>query len=512
MSSLVRRLAGRIRHRLRPPPIIDSVDNAPWDHPFLTSENLRRFRDYCGAVWDFAVDYHTKYPRPLNLAFCVNIAQSAYKWAALSIEYGVPATLYLHPLDNNALSTPEWEDFDGEFPNVHEGAAFLEAAREVKPRCPVVRTPLGGEELYNALRKAKTGNRKPLFELVGYPSAIRYEPFLTHSGTAPTLPMVQALTKHDAVMAPSIPIPAYLSGRPYLAQSIGGDLQFDCGKGDEFGQLIALSFAAARFLNFTNPHVIGMCRRLGMTNGLYLPYPMDDERYCPGPGHARKEWVAEHGEGTYVLSTARIDNSVKGNGTAILGALVEAAKKCPSLRYVFLAWGHGADQFREEVNATGVGHQFVFRKPVGKTRLIDYLRSCDAVLDQFVYGYYGATGLEAAGVGKPILMRILAEQYSPLYRCDVAPVINLSGPDQLASALVKLVEQPDWHRQRGEELRAWLVRNHGAKRTMPILLALMRLAADNVPLPADLVNPLRDVESQAEREYHKACLKARVEG
>ena len=142
--------------------------------------------------------------------------------------------------------------------------------------------------------------------------------------------------------------------------------------------------------------------------------------------------------------------------------------------------------------------------------MIDYLRSSDAVLDQFVYGYYGATGLEAAAIGKPILMRIRAERSSALYRGDVAPVVNLAGPEELRTALVRLVEKPEWHRRRGEELRAWLVRNHGAARMMPILLALLRLAADHVPLPTGLDNPLLDVESEAEQHYHKACASVRL--
>ena len=62
--------------------------------------------------------------------------------------------------------------------------------------------------------------------------------------------------------------------------------------------------------------------------------------------------------------------------------------------------------------------------PVGKHQLIDYYRSCDIVLDHFVYGYYGTTALEAAGIGKPVVMKLRADQDAALYRGDVAHPSN----------------------------------------------------------------------------------------
>lgn len=516
MFTLLQRIGRKVKRTLVAPAgaiPADSIDDRPWDHPYLTVENLTRLRDYCGQVWDFARARLASRGEPLDLAFCVNIAQTAYKWATLAQQHGAKATLYPHPLDHNALSQPEWEDFDGEFPDVHDGPTFLNQLPPTqKLRADCVRVPLGGSDLRDALAAFAAGDRQPLYQVHGAgPRDLRLEPFLVHDGTYPLFPLAQALARHQAVLVPGSPVTAYLSGRPYLAQSIGGDLQFEAGKADEYGQLVGLAFSGARFITFTNPHIIGFCRRFGYTHGLYMPYTMDDDRYCPGPGQARAGWVAEHGEGVYVLSSARIDNAVKGNGDLLLEALVKAARQCPTLRYVFLQWGHSAQEFMDKVRASGVGHQFVFRKPVGKERLIDYLQSCDAVLDQFVYGYYGATGLEAAAVGKPILMRIREHHYGPLYRGDIAPVVNLPDAAALTGALVRLVAEPEWHRKRGEELRAWLVRNHGAGRMMPILLGMLGIAADRVPLPPDLeaMNPLTDTESAGERAYRLKCLRPR---
>jgi glycosyltransferase involved in cell wall biosynthesis len=178
---------------------------------------------------------------------------------------------------------------------------------------------------------------------------------------------------------------------------------------------------------------------------------------------------------------------------------------------VFLAWGHSAAELRERI----AGHpdlkdRFLFLPPVGKRRLIDYYRSCDAVIDQFVYGYYGGTGLEASAVGKPVVMRIRPEHYGPLYDGDVAPVWNATTPAEAAAGVAALADSPALRAETGRLMREWLLRTHGKDWAGRRLLAILRMVADGVPTPAGLDNPLTDVESDAEDRYHKACRTVRT--
>jgi len=267
-----------------------------------------------------------------------------------------------------------------------------------------------------------------------------------------------------------------------------------------------LCFNAARFLMVTNPHALGHCRRLGLTNGVYLPYPMDDSRYCPGPGQARGVWESHYGPGTYVLMTSRLDDQVKGQDTTFFHELVDIARQRPELRFIFLAWGNSLAEFQTRVHAAEVQDQFILLSPVGKKRLIDYYRSCDIVLDQFVYGYHGATALEAAAIGKPVIMKLRHEHYAPLYRGDVMPALNAATPVAMGRALLTLVDNRNFRLHKGLEMRRWLVRNHGEEKTLPLLLALLRMTADNAPLPEELVNPLWTEVTEAEQAYHHACV------
>lgn len=489
---------------------IDSADQHPWDHPALTADNLRRFRRYSEAIWDAALTHDRTRPDPLDVAFTINMAQFSYLWAKLTKSLGAKSTLYLHPGDQTALSRPEWEEFDGEYPDVFDGTGFLKA-HPIDPAVPVRVVPMDNRGLLHDVFAFRQGNRAPLYRRLAAAPGQRIEPFLGQPAIHPYFAWAEALSKHDVILAPSIPLPAYLSGRPYCAFVVGGDVQNDCGRGDPYGAAIGLAFAAARFVVVGNPHILGHCRRLGLTNAVYLPTPVNDDIYCPGEGKARREWVERTGGDTFFLSTARIDKAVKGNAEELWEALAGACRTRPGVRFVFLAWGHSADELRARV----AGHaelrdRLLFLPPVGKKRLIDYYRSCDAVIDQFVYGYYGGTGLEAAACGKPIVMRIRAEHYGPLHDGDVIPVWNAATPAEAARGVAELADSPDLRADLGRRVRDWLVRTHGKERAGRRLLAILRMTADRVPVPAGLDNPLLDVESDAERRYHNSCVTVRA--
>ena len=368
--------------------------------------------------------------------------------------------------------------------------------------------PLGGIDFYNAHVAFHKGDRRRLLSLLAQNPALRDEALMTPGGFYAYYNWAEALTRYDVSYSNSSPLAAYFSGRPYCVCSVGADLQFDCGRMDDLGRLMVRSFNAAHLLMISNPHSLGHSRRLGLTNGVHLPYPMDSGRYCPGRGVARARWNAQFGEGVYVLTTARLDGGVKGHDDGFFEMLVRVCRDFPRVKFVFLRWGVNADRFADRIAQAGLGKQLLLMSPVGKIRLIDYYRSCDIVLDQFVYGYYGATGLEAAAVGKPVIMKMRTEQYDALYGGDAAPAVNVSTPDEIYEALAALVSDADLRERVGVSLREWLVRTHGEQRTGPLLLALLRLAADRVPLPKDLVSPLLDPETEEEAAYHAACLVA----
>jgi len=484
----------------------NSLDFSPWEHPFLTHNNIRRFREYSEETWQFAFKYLEQHNEPLRIAFMVNMAQNMYKWARLAQDYKANAVLYLHPQDTTALSLPEWEEFDGEWRNIFDGENFLRAHPDIRVEVPHYQIKMESGDFIERYLKFIAGDRKPLLQMLPHTQCARYEVLFAYQGFYSYLDWAKELENYDVLYVASVPIAAYASGRPYCAFSVGGDLMIDSGRGDDYGSIMSLSFNAARFLMVSNPHSLGHSRRLGLTNGVYLPYPMDDSRYSPGQGKARQEWDEKYGKGIYVLMTARIDTKYKGQDNNFIKTLLDAAKERPQLRFVFLSWGNDVSEFQKTLLKSGMQDHFIFLSPVGKKKLIDYYRSCDIVLDQLVFGYYGATALEAASVGKPIIMKLRTDHYAPLYNGDVMPVFNASSAEEMKRHLLALADSETLRQERGTQMRDWLVRNHGEERTVPLMLALLRLTADRVPLPPELVSPLLDEESEEEIRYHESCL------
>lgn len=491
--------------------IIDSIDMTPWEHPFVTERNVARFREYSVQVWQYALEYDKRQDRPLRCAFAVNMAQNMYNWAEMSQRFGAKVELFLNPQDNTALSCPQWEEFDGEFGDVMDGETFLKAHGDIEVRVPVRRIPMDGGDLLSAYNEFHAGRRDQLLRLLAEVPSLRHEVLLQYDAFYPYYRWARKLAPFDVSYIASTPFPAYASGRPYCVSPVGGDVQFDCGRGDDYGRAMVLSFNAARFVIVSNP-ILGHCRRLGLANAVQLPYPVNDSRYSPGVGIARQEWESRYGSGVYVLSATRLDREVKGQDESLLKALAKLTRDHPELRFVFLSWGNSAAELTASIERLGYADNFIILKPVGKTRLIDYYRSCDIVLGHFVYGRCGAAMLEAAAVGKPVVMFLREGFYRAAYKGDPPPVANARTPAEITAALSELAANGELRLARGRQMRQWLVRHHGQDKTIPILLGLLRLAADNVPLPGDLVSPLLDELGEDEIAYHSTCLRKRPGG
>jgi glycosyltransferase involved in cell wall biosynthesis len=485
-----------------------SIDDMPWRHPFLTRGNIASFREYSERVWEFAREYEgNRKSYPLRIAFSVNMNQNMHKWAMLAQKYGVQATLFLNPMERSAIMAPEWELYDGEYPNIQDGEGFQRKARNIRLEVPCRKVMMDGSALISSYERFLRGDRSTFIRILGCAREIRPETLISYQGFYPYYEWARAFEPFDVIYGMDPIGAAYASGKPYCVSPYGGDLMYVCGRADDTGMIAHLGYNAARFLMASNPHTLAQCRRLGLTNAVYLPYPMDDHRYSPDEGKARREWEQKWGKGVYVLMTSRIDSKWKGQDARFLDALLDVARKRPAVRFVFLGWGNQLEELKDKIGANGIGDQFIVLNPAGKMLLLDYYRSSDIILDHFLMGYYGSTALEAAAVGKPVIMKLRGEHYAPLYKGDVMPALHADTPEEIARHILRLADDRDLRRGSGVAMREWLVRNHGEEKTVPLLLSLLRMTADRVPLPEEIQagNPLLAEESGKEKHYHQLC-------
>lgn len=484
---------------------IESIDTRHWEHPFLTPGNISRFRAYSEEVWEIGAARLAVRGRPPQTAFCVNMAQNMYNWARMASRHGADVQLLLHPQDATALSRPEWEEFAGDFPDIFDSERFLHENPGISLEVPCAVPKESSDELFFAYQDFQNGNRNKLLSLVSKHQGMRPELFYAYEGLVPYWEWAKTLNGFEVSYNASSPIAAYLSGRPYCASPVGGDLAFDSGRSDSYGQVMSLAFSGAKFILASNP-ILGHYRRLGFTNGVFLPYIMDTTKYSPGESKLRREWTSQFGQGFFVLCTSRLDKEVKGLDYSILQILSKLGKKHPDIKFIFMEWGNNKDSIVEKFNSQGRGGGVHFLPPAGKKKIIEYYRACDCVLDQLVIGFCGATSWEALAVGKPIIMRIRTEDYRALYNGSPPPILNVEDPKDIVRHIKNLYRNSDYRRSLGEKGREWLVENHGDARWTPILLGLLSLTADMVPLPPHLENPLLAPLSPEEEEYHRECL------
>jgi hypothetical protein len=483
----------------RPTDAWHSWDATPWDHPWLTPENLRASRDF-GRKLVAGLPRHDA--TGMRYAFVGNLANNMALRALPLREAGFSIDIFLHPQDRDVMSQPGWElssaCLSGPVTNVDQLAGLGLALPDV----PGVYSlpPDGGAALAALMVQAQD---TPAREWRRLRQVYRQDDVLLWPGYFAYLPVLEALRGYDALFAAQAPYLAYLSGRPYLTAQTGGDLWLDCSRNDAFGQLQRLSYARSGAILATNPWAFAHARRFGFRHVVYAPLIIDVERYAPGPRDLREQWAAQVGGDFFALTTARIDKTWKGSHIALEGFARFAARN-PQARLVCVGWGASNDEQAGLLASLGLADRVV-RLPVsGKMKVVEYLRASDCVIDQFAMGYYGATALEAMATGTPVIMRTLREQYDALCPTGAPPTCEAATPEEVAAALEAL-RDAGFRNTRGRECRAWVEKNHGVGTWADTYAVLLGASAHGDALDFRR-SPLAAPLSTEERAYHRDML------
>ena len=286
---------------------------------------------------------------------------------------------------------------------------------------------------------------------------------------------------------------------------MGGDLWLEASRDDELGRLQRTAFAQAGCVLGTNPWNYAHARRYGLNNFIQLPIVLNEDDYSPGPPIERARWEEMSGGNFFALSTARADDVYKGSQIGLTG-FAEFSRKVPGARLVFVTWGKNIDRLKEIAEKLGISDRIMFVPVCGKRKLVEYLRSADCLLDQFIVGYYGATAIEGAACGTTVIMRYEKAQYEALFESGPPPFLDASTGTQVANALELIAASPA---ERRSELSAahrnWFMKSHSGKRWAADYLAILaalalghRFSFNESPLAAGL--------SPAEILYHSEQL------
>jgi glycosyltransferase involved in cell wall biosynthesis len=253
-------------------------------------------------------------------------------------------------------------------------------------------------------------------------------------------------------------IPLGLPRVPYVAFEHGTmrELPFE---NTSRGRLLALGYRQAAKVIITNPDVVAQARRLGVENYVFVPHPLDEEKYRPGPSKLRAELEAE-GVDFVLLCPSRHDWDVKGSDR-MLRAFAELVRTDrPKALLILNEWGAEVERSRALVRELGIGRNVRWLRPLPKLRLIDAYRAADVVLDQFLIGTFGAVAPEAMACGTPVVMAFDSEIHRWCFP-ELPPVVDARTPEQIYAALRRLAEDRPELERLGRQGREWIERHHG---------------------------------------------------
>lgn len=272
-------------------------------------------------------------------------------------------------------------------------------------------------------------------------------------------PVRQLLSRYDLVQAygGNAQLPFIVGRLPYVAFE-HGTLRELPWEDSSRGRLTALGFRQAAVTVVTNADVIDSARRLGLPDVVFVPHPIDETKYRPGPSSTADRLRAE-GVRFVLLAPARQDWREKGNDILLRGA-APLLRRQPDAVLLAADWGPDVTRSKSLAHELGIAGRVRWYPPVPKLELLDLYRAADVVLDQFALGTFGATAPEALSCGKPVVMAYDSRLHEWCFP-DQPPIVDAATSDQLETVLLRLADTPSERARLGECGRKWVERHHG---------------------------------------------------
>lgn len=248
--------------------------------------------------------------------------------------------------------------------------------------------------------------------------------------------------------------------RPFVAYEFGTmrEIPFE---NSVRGRLLAAAYRQAERVVITNPDVLPAAERLGVDNWVFIPHPVDESRYAPGPSAARAELEAKYGRDVRVVfAPARHDWAVKGNDRMIRAVAEVMRQERLPVVLVLTRWGEDMEKSCALICEEGIEGRVVWKPLLPKRSMLEQYLAADVVLDQFVLGTFGLVTAEAMACAKPVVLHLDPEIHEGLFP-EIPPVVSAREEEDIALCLRDLLREPLRREAIGQEARQWVCRHHG---------------------------------------------------
>lgn len=254
------------------------------------------------------------------------------------------------------------------------------------------------------------------------------------------------------------------------------------------GRLLNLAYRTADACVITNPDVVSSAKRLGLRDYRFIPHPIDEVKYSPptdgNETAIRRDLRQATGAELLFLCPTRHEwsnafDSKRSDRVIRAFATYVSNPSHPKAALVLCRWGRDVRASEQLISDLGIEAHVVWKPPMHKTRLRDYYRSCDVVLDQFheSVGTFGTVTAEGLSCALPVIMYFNPKVHEWCLP-ELPPIQSALTEDEIASRLSELALDAGRRRAIGEASREWIIKWHGWERCARDHLALHLMAVE----------------------------------
>jgi glycosyltransferase involved in cell wall biosynthesis len=248
------------------------------------------------------------------------------------------------------------------------------------------------------------------------------------------------------------------------------------------GRMCASSYRGAHDVFVTNIDNIEAARRLKIARDrtTFLPHAFDDQKLVRFGATA--DVANPLSKRVTFLTPARqhwVDNDpgwAKGNDRvfAALRRVKDSGRTCV-LRAV--AWGNDLAASRARIAELGIEDMIEWLPEMKKRELWQEYLGSDAVIDQFVVPAFGGITFEALSLAKRVITYVDLKTASEFFG-EAPPVLPCFTTDEIAEAMLRIIDDPSDLARIGEASRKWTQRYHSADRIVAIQTEVYRSIID----------------------------------
>jgi hypothetical protein len=291
-------------------------------------------------------------------------------------------------------------------------------------------------------------------------------------------------------------LPLLAGHRPYLAYEHGTIRNIPFEPTPQ-SRLCALTYRLADACFITNCDNIVAAETLGLPCYRFVPHPVNEDAVPAADTDRLRAALCERLGARFLLfhpsrqhwEARRHPAWDKGNDILIEGFARFVKSACPTAGAVFVEWGQTVGASKALLARLGVADRVHWIAPQPNPRMVQYLRACDLLADQFFLGAFGSTMPKALLHGRPAMLYLDEERHRWCFP-EMPPVVNARTPEEVCQGLVRLHADPGFGAAQACRGREWYRAYHSNDVILRTFLEALRGALDNAaepgqgPLPA----------------------------